>query len=345
MLENTHPTPAASLDQPPKSGRTFVIVLVAAILAISIAVMIYVWRGRIPAQPGMLYVPEGTFLAGPDKKSTQLNAYFIDETEVSNADFAEFCGATSTNGCIPPTGAPDLPVVNITVVQARAFAQWKGKRLPTQMEWERIARGVDGGRYPWGDTDDLTAANLRDNPKLAAHALMSVKSFKALPAYQMAGNAWEMLEGNITPPDADVARFAETPEPSADTRRKMDRDSRWRVRYAHRLRADVHLVADPRALRSTRHRLPLREESLRPTTIPFGRLDLKRATWRGSPGMLSRQSCRLFPECAHVPPRTELPPARLPTAPRPLLRLKYGIVRVVFRRHVLTSPSTIWSPT
>ena len=219
MLENTHSTAAASLDHPPKSGRTFVIVLVAAILAISIAVMIYVWRGRIPAQPGMLYVPEGTFLAGPDKKSTQLNAYFIDETEVSNADFAEFCRATSSMAaaCTAPAGPPDLPVVNITVAQARAFAQWKGKRLPTQMEWERIARGVDGGRYPWGDTDDLTAANLRDNPTLSSHALMPVKSFKALPAYQMAGNAWEMVEGNIVPSEAAVAMFATllSPPPSA----------------------------------------------------------------------------------------------------------------------------------
>jgi formylglycine-generating enzyme required for sulfatase activity len=216
MLPQPHSTPAAS---PRKSGRTFVIVLVAAILAISIAVMIYVWQGRVPAQPGMLYVPEGTFLAGPDKKSTQLNAYFIDETEVSNAAFAEYCRATSSTAppCTAPAAPPDLPVVNVTVPQARAFAQWKGKRLPTQMEWERVARGVDGGRYPWGDNGDRTAANLRDNPNLATHALMPVKSFKALPAYQMAGNAWEMVEGDITPNPAAVASFTTllSPPPTA----------------------------------------------------------------------------------------------------------------------------------
>ena len=215
-----------------KTSQRFVIVFVAAIIACAVAVMVYVWSGRIPAQPGMLYVPEGTFLAGPNKKSTQLNAFFIDETEVSNADFAEFCRAAAigtaqgAGKCPAPAGAPDLPVVNVTVAQARAFAQWKGKRLPTQMEWERIARGVDGDRYPWGDADDPSRANVRDNPKLATHALMPVKSFKPEPAYQMAGNAWEMVEGNSTPDAADIENFAKekfakfasllNPPPTAD---------------------------------------------------------------------------------------------------------------------------------
>jgi formylglycine-generating enzyme required for sulfatase activity len=188
------------------SGRLFVLILIGAMVAISIGVMIYVWRGRIPAQPGMLYVPEGTFLAGPKKVSAELNAYFIDETEVANADFAQFCRMTSStaNACADAlAGAPDLPVVNVTAGEARAFAQWKGKRLPTQLEWERIARGVDGG--------------VCDNPKLTTHQLMPVKSFQAIPAYQMAGNAWEMVEGNVTPDDAAIAKFAPllNPPPTA----------------------------------------------------------------------------------------------------------------------------------
>jgi len=191
---------------------------VLAILACTVATMIYVWMGRVPAVPGMLYVPEGNFKAGPDAKTTQLNAFYIDETEVSNADFAEFCRAT---GCTPPptssNAAPDLPVVNITVTQARAFAQWKGKRLPTALEWERTARGIDGDRYPWGNADDASQANVLDNKSITAHALMPVKSFKRLPAYQMAGNAWEMVDAGVTPDDATVAKFATllTPAPTA----------------------------------------------------------------------------------------------------------------------------------
>lgn len=185
-------------------SKMFVLGFVAAILAAVVAVVAYVWIGRIPAQPGMLYVPEGNFRAGAEKKTTQLNAFFIDETEVSNADFAAFCRA---NGCSEPTGAPDLPVVNLTVAQARAFAQWKGKRLPTQQEWERTARGIDGDRYPWGDADNAGMANLSDNPS-AGHALMPVKSFQRMPAYQMAGNAWEMVEGAVTPDAAILEKFA-----------------------------------------------------------------------------------------------------------------------------------------
>jgi serine/threonine-protein kinase len=194
--------------EPAGSSKIFVLGFVAAILASVIAVIVYVWIGRIPAQPGMLYVPEGNFRAGPDKKTTQLNAFFIDETEVSNADFAAFCKAAvaPSTPCSTPAGAPDLPVVNVTVAQARAFAKWKGKRLPTQQEWERTARGIDGDRYPWGDADDASMANLSDNPA-AAHALMPVTSFKRMPAYQMAGNAWEMVEGAVTPDAATIETF------------------------------------------------------------------------------------------------------------------------------------------
>lgn len=220
MPDNAGSTRAASLDSRGGSSHLFVIVFAAAILAISIGVMIYVWRGRIPAQPGMLYVPEGTFRAGPEKKTTQLNAFFIDSTEVTNAEFVEFCRTTSTSSvaCAGASAAtPDLPVVNVTVAEARAFAQSRGKRLPTQLEWERIAGGVDGDRFPWGDDDDPSKANVLNNPTLAMHALMPVKSFKAEPAYQIVGNAWEMVEGNIAPNDAAIAKFATllNPPPTA----------------------------------------------------------------------------------------------------------------------------------
>ena len=198
-LPNSPTAPAESTN----NSKKFVLGFVTAILACVIAVIVYVWIGRIPAQPGMLYVPEGNFRGGVEKIRTQLNAFYMDETEVSNADFAAFCQAT---GCMAPAGAADLPVVNITIAQARAFAQWKGKRLPTQQEWERTARGIDGDRYPWGDADDASVANLSDNPT-SPHALMPVKSFKRLPAYQMAGNAWELVDAPLMADAATVEAF------------------------------------------------------------------------------------------------------------------------------------------
>ncbi len=200
-----------------RSSKKFVTILVLAILACTIATMIYVWMGRVPAVPGMLYVPEGNFKAGADAKTTQLNAFYIDETEVSNADFVEFC---RVSGCTPPVAAPELPVVNITFTQAQAFAKWKGKRLPTAHEWERAARGIDGELFPWGNAADASQANLADNKKLTSHALMPVKSFKRLPAYQMAGNAWEMIDAQAMPDDATVARFAAMLTPPAIAQEK-----------------------------------------------------------------------------------------------------------------------------
>jgi tRNA A-37 threonylcarbamoyl transferase component Bud32 len=212
--------PAAATPEPsqqpgsPRFSKIFVLGMVGIIAVIAIAAMVWNWMRRVPAIPGMIYFQAGTFPIGADKKPTPLQAFFLDETEVSNADFAEFC---RTTGCTPPQGAPDLPMVGVTISQARAYAQWKGKRLPTALEWERAARGIDGNVYPWGNQADPARANLRDNPTLATHALMPVKSFAATPTYQMAGNAWEMVEGSVTPSAAAVAMFSTllTPAPTA----------------------------------------------------------------------------------------------------------------------------------
>ena len=178
-------------------GRPVVLILVGVIGAIALAAAIYLWAHRVVAVPGMVYYPGGAFPFGPDSKPVNLRPFYIDETEVSNADYAEFCRAT---GCAPPTGAVDLPVVNVTIAQARAYAQWKGRRLPTAQEWERAARGVDALRYPWGKEEDPKRANVLDNPTLMNHALMPVRSFAKLPEYQMAGNAWELIDTPATPP-------------------------------------------------------------------------------------------------------------------------------------------------
>jgi len=199
------------------AGRPVVLGLVAIIGLIAIAAAIYLWAHRVVAVPGMIYYPGGAFPFGPDKKPVNLGPFYIDETEVSNADYAEFCRAT---GCTPPTGAPDLPVVRVTIAEARAYAHWKGRRLPTAQEWERAARGVDALRYPWGNEDDPKRANLLDNPTLVNHSLMPVHSFAKLPEYQMAGNAWEMIDTPVTPSDAAVAMFATlvTPAPAREER-------------------------------------------------------------------------------------------------------------------------------
>jgi serine/threonine protein kinase len=157
-----------------------------------------------PVIVGMIYILAGSFLSGEQSTPVSLPAFYIDETEVSNADFTAFCSAT---GCPAPTAAPDLPVVRVTVAQARDYATWTGKRLPSALEWERAARGTDGNKYPWGNEDNVSLANV------SGKVLKPVKSYAAYPEYQMAGNVWEMVEGNVEPSDEARAGFAKLLNP------------------------------------------------------------------------------------------------------------------------------------
>ena len=124
-------------------------------------------KGNEPELEGMVLVPAGEFLMGresPDSASDEapehrvwLDAYYIDRTEVTNAQFKAFCDATQR--LYPNTPMwdteyfqkPEYPVINITYDQARAYCAWAGKRLPTEAEWEKAARGTDGRLYPWGN--------------------------------------------------------------------------------------------------------------------------------------------------------------------------------------------------
>jgi serine/threonine-protein kinase len=185
---------------------------IGAATAVVIVAGIAFWLMRpTPALvvPGMVYVPAGSFLAGENKTSATLTAFFIDETEVSNG---EFCKAT---GCSVAPGQENLPKVAITIAEARAYAKQIGKRLPTSLEWERALRGTQGALFPWGDQKDSAKANVSDNPA-ASHELMPVRSFSG-PLFNMIGNAWEMVEGPVTPSANAIAMFAAvmTPPPTA----------------------------------------------------------------------------------------------------------------------------------
>jgi eukaryotic-like serine/threonine-protein kinase len=202
------------VKQPLNPGKSLIrlsIVVYGAVLVVTVlAIATWFWIQPPPQIPGMIYIAAGTFLAGADKHPVKLKAFYVDATEVTNADFSDFCEAT---GCAVPQGARNLPVVNVTVVQARAFAKWKHKRLPTPVEWERAARGKDGALFPWGDADDPKLANVENNPTLTQHQLMPVRSFGSYPAFQMVGNAWEMVEGSVHPSASAIAESASLLKP------------------------------------------------------------------------------------------------------------------------------------
>ena len=116
-------------------------------------------------------VPAGWFLMGENdqrpsntpQRRVYLDAYYIQLTEVTRAEFAELIEEAGYEiqgwGFDTLAQDGDLPVTNTLWKDADAYCSWLGMRLPSEAEWEKAARGEDGRRYPWGDQWDKTKAN------------------------------------------------------------------------------------------------------------------------------------------------------------------------------------------
>lgn len=144
-----------------------------------------------PAPPeGMVYVPAGEFIMGSDvgdadespQHSASTGPFFIDVYEVSNTDFHKFDPKFAF-----PEGRSNFPAI-VTWEQADAFARAMGKRLPTEAEWEKAARGTDGRIYPWGNTYDPTFVQF-DSGKGIGETIAKPKS--PYGGEDMAGGAME----------------------------------------------------------------------------------------------------------------------------------------------------------
>ena len=196
----------------------------------------------------MLYVPAGEFTMGSDagdsdEKPTHtvtLAGFWIDRTEVTNAMFKKFVAATGYTSDAEKTGVgyifdlathswpvtrganwqqprgpgstlaglDDYPVVQVTWNDARAYCAWAGRRLPTEAEWEKAARGSDGRTYPWGNqavVDNLlnfadrnlptswSDNNVDDGYQHTAPVGHYPAGASPYGALDMAGNVWEWM--------------------------------------------------------------------------------------------------------------------------------------------------------
>lgn len=178
----------------------------------------------------MVYVPAGTFWMGTNsgnalgahdempQHEVYLDAFWIDRTEVTNVQY-RLC--VDSGGCVP-TGTQNstvrrkyldnpyfdnYPVSSVSWAQADAYCRWAGKRLPTEAEWEKAARGTDGRIYPWGDSFDGNLVNFCDASCALEHRdddwddgygeTAPVGSYPAgaspYGALDMVGNVWEWV--------------------------------------------------------------------------------------------------------------------------------------------------------
>ncbi len=135
-------------------------------------------------------------------KMIYLSSYFIDKFEVSNAEYTEFIKATDYAAPAywdhHQLNQPNQPVTGVNWFDANAYCHWANKRLPTEAEWEKAARGPAGSIYPWGNELDFNKANFAKGKTGQKHITAPVDSHPEgksyYGVYNMAGNVFEWVQ-------------------------------------------------------------------------------------------------------------------------------------------------------
>jgi formylglycine-generating enzyme required for sulfatase activity len=232
----------------------------------------------------MVLIPAGEFRIGSDLgnenetpiNTVYLDSYYIDRYEVTNREYAAFLNAVGKTDDVDVHWFIDLesrycrikhvdgkyqvqqgyehhPVLTVSWSGADAYAKWHGKRLPTEVEWEKAARGgIEGKEYPWGDTASHAHANYEGTDGMDSWLFTApVGSFEpnGYGLYDMSGNAGEWC-ADLYDSDAYKPAHLRTPEKSNLSPNRVVRGGSWATDAPY-LRCAFRTASDPSWMHGT----------------------------------------------------------------------------------------------
>jgi serine/threonine protein kinase len=185
------------------------------------------------------------------RRTVYLDAFYIDKLEVTNQQFAAFAAATNyqtdaekksesqTWRTFNTPGRENRPVIWISWNDANAYCQWAGKRLPTEAEWEKAARGTDGRIWPWSSNWENTRANTSDGGPGDVTPVGSYPTgASSYGVMDMTGNVWEWVADWYDPHWYSNSPLQNPGSPPSGVSRVLRggsfRNPPWEVRAVHR---------------------------------------------------------------------------------------------------------------